>query len=130
MPRPEHAFERAGEFLDLDPRLVPGRVELVDRGREEEVDAGVLGDGHIALLVARIALEILRGIELGGVHEQAYDDRIALVASSAEKREVPFVEGSHRRDEPDRAVPQRRERVAQLRDRANLLHEVTSASAW
>src|SRR5207245_9888007 len=65
------ALEPVCEFLDLDPRLVAGRVDLVGGRDEQEVDAGVLGEAAVALLVARIRVEVGRLGELRRVDEQA-----------------------------------------------------------
>ena len=95
------AFEDAAELLDLDPGLEAGRVHLLERRREEDVDPGLLGEARVAVLVSRIAGEVLAGDELGGVDEQARDDEVVLLARGAEEGEVALVEGAHRRDEAD-----------------------------
>ena len=60
----ERAFERPRQLLDVDPGLEAGRIELVVVRREEDVDAGVLGDARVALLVARVLGEVLARREL------------------------------------------------------------------
>ncbi len=50
---PVLAFEDAAELLDLDPGLEARRVDLLGGGGEEDVDAFLLGEARVALLVAR-----------------------------------------------------------------------------
>ena len=70
----------------IDPRRETVRVELRDGRNEEEVDAGRLCDPTVALVVARVGAEIGRVAELRRVDEDRRDDRVALLACSAEKR--------------------------------------------
>jgi hypothetical protein len=100
---PVLALEDASELLDLDPGLEAGRVHLLEGRREEDVDAVLLREARVAVLVPRITGEVLAGDELGGVDEQARNDLVVLLACGAEEGEVAFVEGAHRGDEPDRA---------------------------
>ena len=49
------AAEDLGQAPDLDAGREARRVDLLDRGRVDEVDALLLGEGEVALLVAGIA---------------------------------------------------------------------------
>jgi hypothetical protein len=102
----ELAFETPAELTHVDPRCVALRVHLVEGGGEQDVDAGLLGEPRVALLVARVAVEVLGGPELRRVHEQARDNDVVLFAGGGEQRQVPGVERTHRRDETSpRACP-------------------------
>ena len=94
----------------------PSRVDLLDRGRVDEVDAGLGGEPRVALLVARVAVEVLAVAELGRVDEEAHDDDVALLAGGAQQREMALVQEAHRRHQPDRAAlgAGGRQRSAQL----------------
>src|SRR5262249_49166638 len=121
-------LERLRELLDVDPGLEPRRIEVVRAGREEEVDSCVLRDSRVGLLVPWIARVVLALGELGPVHEEARDDEVVLGARRFEERDVPGVQRTHRRNEPDVVVG--RARSAQLGDRADDPHVlVASASA-
>ncbi len=120
------AFEAAPELADVDPGLVARRIHLLWRRREQEVDAGLLGERHVALLVARVAVEILSRAELGRIDEQARDDRVRFGSSRGEEREMPFVEGAHGRDEAD--LGEGLEGFANLGDRPDDLHGTGSAA--
>ena len=75
------AFEGLGErAADVhDGREALG-VHLVCAGREHDVHAGVREQVEVALLVARVALEVLAGAELRGVDEDGGGDRGAALA--------------------------------------------------
>src|SRR5439155_24593118 len=119
-------FEHAAESFDVDPRLVAPRIQLFGARDEQDVDAGVLRDACVALLIARVAGEVLVRSELGGIDEDARDDGVAFTTRRLQQRDVPRVQRAHRRDEADDAVAAD---AAQLHDRAHGLHAfVTSAS--
>ena len=98
------AAEDLGQPLDLDRGREPLGIDLLDGGRVDEVDAGLAGEGEVAGLVARVAVEVLAGPELGRVDEQAHDDDVALGAGGAQEREVAVVQVAHRRHQADRAT--------------------------
>ncbi len=116
------SFEDRAELGDVDPGLEAGRVHLLRGGREDDVDARLLGELEVARLVSRVAAEINGSRELGRVHEEAHDDGVALGARGGEQREVAGMQRAHRGDEADGAVAARRERGAHLRDRPGDLH--------
>ena len=119
------ALEPAGDVFDLDPGLEARRIDLVDVGREHDVHAGGLRELEVALLVARIRVEIGLLVELARVDEQGDDDDLVLRARRTDQREMPVVKRTHRRNEPDPGdVPQL---CAQLVDGVDGLH-VASAS--
>ena len=99
------AFEDRSELEHVDPGLVAGRVHLADRRREDDVDPGLARELEIPRLVARVAVQVGRLAELGGIDEEAHHDRVAVVARGAEQCEMALVERAHRRHEPDRPVP-------------------------
>ena len=98
------AFECPSELLDLDPRLEPGRVELLGGGCKEDVDARCFRELGVVPLVAWVGDEVLVRIELGRIDEEAGDDDVVLGAGRAEEREVALVEGAHRGYEADASV--------------------------
>ena len=108
----------APQLGDLDPGLVARRVHLLDRWREQEVDACVGEEAGVSCLVTRVTGEVCGLAELSRVHEQAGDDEIALTRG-AQQREMALVERAHGRNEPDpRRAAGRLEGRAHLRDRA------------
>ena len=76
----------AARVADVDPGVEALGIHLLGRGREHEVDPGLLGERGVALFVARIAREVLGRAELRGVDEQRHDDRVALSTRGAKKR--------------------------------------------
>ena len=124
----EASFEDRAELGDVDPGLEAGRVHLLRRGREDDVDARLLGELEVTRLVAGVAAEIHGRRELGGVHEEAHDGGVALGARGGEQREVAGVQRAHRGDEADGAGAARRERGAHVRDRPGDLHRSLQTS--
>ena len=113
------ALEPDRSALGLDPGREPGRIELLGRRREEEVDTRGLGRALVGGEVARVGGEVARVAELRRVDEEARDDDVALGARGREERAVAVVERAHRRHEADRrARSQRAECMPQLCDRA------------
>src|SRR5206468_7035690 len=92
------------------------------------VHAGVPRDARIMFFVAGIAREVVPGLELRLVDEEAHHDAVALGARGLEQRHVAGVQRAHRRHETDRSLG--REGGLQLGDSADGLHGlVASASA-
>ncbi len=127
--RAEAALEDRAQLRDVDPGLEPGRIHLVLRRREDDVDPGRARELEIPLLVAGIVGEVGIVAELRRVHEQAHHEDVVLGAGRAQEGEVPFVQGAHRRHESDGAPRGRRERRAGLGDRADDVHAGTSAGS-
>ncbi|HEX5661899.1 MAG TPA: hypothetical protein VFX93_00225, partial [Xanthomonadaceae bacterium] len=71
------ALEHVREALDAHRRREAGRVDLLDRGREQDVDAERLGLGGIALHRARVGGQVARLVELRRVDEQGHDHLVA-----------------------------------------------------
>ena len=93
------------------------------------VDAPAGGERGVALLVARIAIEILERAELRWVDEDAGHDDVALLACAADQRLVSRVQRPHRRHEPDpRARATRLERRSELEDRPADDHRAATAA--
>jgi hypothetical protein len=112
--------------LDLDPRREACRIDLGHGRNEEKVDTRLFGETRVALLVPRIAREVVVCPELGRVDEERYDYDLAFGASCTEQRQMSVVERSHRRNETDTDAEV--ERCAELADGAHGLHfAVTSA---
>ena len=76
-------FEHLGEAADRDRRVEAVGIDLLDRRREQEVHALGLGELGVALLVARVRVEVLAGAELGGVHEQRDHDDVVPPRAAA-----------------------------------------------
>src|SRR5262249_14759589 len=108
--------------IDVDPRAETVWIHLVRRRDEQHVDALLPSDACVAFLVARVTTEIVVGTELRAVHEERYDDDVALATRRAHQRPVSFVEGTHRRDKPATAG----RKLSQLSD--DLHFAVASAS--
>ena len=121
--RPVLALKACRNPSGIDPGGKAKWIELLHRGRKENVDSRGRGDLCVAPAGARVAVEIGRVGELGRVHKDRRDDRLALLASRVEESDVALVERAHRRREADRApAAERLESVAQLGDRVQRLH--------
>ena len=106
MVGPELALEAVSELAHVDPGGIALRVHLLGGRREQDVDARLLCEPRVALLVARISAEVLGRAELRRVDEEARDDDVVLLAGGGEQREMPGVERPHRRNETcPRACP-------------------------
>src|SRR5690606_29742266 len=92
---PGAAAQSQLQLLHLDPGLKAGRIELLGRGGEDERDADGLALRHVALLVARVARQILVRTELGRVDEDARRADVGAAQPLAHEREVAFVEVAH-----------------------------------
>ena len=87
-------------------------------GREDDRGAPVRDQPHVPLEVARIAVEILVRPELRRVDEHGHDHDVGALPRQVDEREVPLVEGAHRRDERDPPTrPQPRDRASAFLDR-------------
>src|SRR6266511_68692 len=118
VPGARSAF-RSGLF-DVDPGCVPLRVHLLDGRREQKVDACRFRQLCVMRLVARVARQVFVRAELDRVDEQGHHHGLALVARSAEQGEMPVVECTHRRHEPD--APATGKLLAHLSDLPQGLH--------
>src|SRR5262249_20770393 len=126
MAGPMLAFEPPAELRDLDPGLKSAGVELLPRGDEEDVHTRFFSQPRVALLVARVGRDVLVRGKLGRIDEEACNDPVVVLPRRAEERQVPLVEGPHRRDQADLSSVGLR---AEVRDRADDLHAwVASAS--
>src|SRR5207249_7622064 len=68
---------------------------------EETIDATFAGELPVALQVARVLRQVFCGAELEGVHEDAHDHAVGALLRPIDEPQVPFVQESHRRHEPD-----------------------------
>ena len=127
MPGAGVALQPGRGLLDLDPRLEAGGVHLLERRREEEVDARSGREARVARLVPRVRPEIGLVVELGRVDEERRDDRVVLGTGGPEEREMTVVEGAHRRHEADAAAAG--ERRTHLVDRADRPHVASTTVA-
>jgi len=64
----------------------------------------VAGQGEIGPEIARIAREIVRIVELGGIDKHAQHDDVVFLAGAIEQGEVAFMQGAHRGNEPHAAA--------------------------
>src|SRR4029078_11008797 len=85
-----------------DERVEARRVDLVDRRREDEVEALVLADREVAGLVAGVLLEVGRLVELARVDEDRRDPRRVVGPGPLHQRAVAVVDPAHRRHQADR----------------------------
>jgi hypothetical protein len=120
---PEPPFEDRAELGDVDPGLEAGRVHLIGARCEDDVDAFLLRELEVALLVARVAGEVAALGELSRVDEQAHDDGLVLGPRGPEEREVAAVQRTHGRHEPDRPGARRLENRPDVLDRPRDVHE-------
>src|SRR5256886_8467131 len=105
LPRAGCALERVGH----GPRVHPHqRLRGVHRRRvryKETIYAALGGESAIALQVAGVLRQILRGAELERVHEDAQHHAVGPLFRPIHELQVSFVEESHRRYEPKAAAP-------------------------
>src|SRR5205085_10178647 len=73
--------------------------------------------------------EVVAGVELRGVDEEAHDDEVVLVARGAEQRDVAAVVGAHRRHEADLAFTRGGERGAELAGGADEPHRAVASAS-
>jgi hypothetical protein len=114
------AAEAVGQRRNRDPGGKAVRIDLLDRRREQEVDTQGVELADVAGLVARIAGQIVRLVELFGIHEDRRDHPVALAARPAHQLQVPLVQRAHGRHDADAlagAAPAG-DRPAQLGDAA------------
>ena len=105
---PVGALERLGHPGHRHGRGEAGRVDLLDRRREQVVDARPRRRARRRARWSRGYASRSRGVvELRRVHEQRHDDHIAVSASAAHQRQVALVEGAHRRNQSDRRPARR-----------------------
>jgi hypothetical protein len=98
---PAVALEAGRRALDPHSRRGAGRVDGGDLGQEDEIAAGRGEARRIALLVARIALEVGRVVELRRVDENRDDDARSVLPRQLDQRQVAVVERAHGRHEAD-----------------------------
>jgi hypothetical protein len=106
------SFEGLGQTAHVHRRPEAGRVDLVQRRREEHVGAGVGGQRGIAVLVARVGGQVAGGVELRGVDEERHDDHVAGAARLADEAQMALVQRAHGRHQADDLL--RAPRLAQL----------------
>src|SRR5256885_14342354 len=91
------------------PRVHPHqRLRGIHRRRvryKETIHAALGGESAIALQVARVLRQILRGAELERVHEDAQHHAIGSLFRPIHELQVAFVQESHRRYEPNATTP-------------------------
>ena len=82
------ALERFGEASDRHSGGKAAGVDLIDRGREQMIDADLGREVRVALSVAGVDGQIGRIVERGGVHEQRHHDHVAPFARSPQGSRV------------------------------------------
>jgi hypothetical protein len=128
VPWPERPLEGTAELLHLDPGLEAGRVQLVRAGRKQDVDSGLASEARVSRFVTGVARQVLVARELSGIHEQAHDHEVRLLAGRAEEGEVAIVERPHGGNESDRVAGNLRKRAMQLGDRSNRPHGAVASA--
>jgi hypothetical protein len=120
----QHPGERVGH---LDGGGEALGIHLVGVGCPEQVDALECSQLRVAVLVARIGVEVLAGPELGRVDEEAHHDDVAVVTRLPHQGQMALVEVAHGGDQPDPLALAARlgESLAQLRLAADDLHART-----
>ena len=123
------ALERLGQAAHVDRRREARRIDLVERGREEQVGAGLGRQRGVALLVARVGGQVAGLVELRGVDEERDDDDVARRARVADEAQMALVQRAHRRHEADDALlaPRRAQLGAQLGDGPHGPHAAATA---
>ena len=84
-------------------KAVAVRIEFRHAWREDIVRAEAFEKGQIVLQCARISIEILRVVELRGIHEDAGHDDFILAAATLDQRGMPPMERTHSGNEADAA---------------------------
>ena len=119
--------EDVGEAADRDRGVEAGRIDLLDRGSEQDVHPELGGERGVALLVPGVGAEVLSRPELRRVHEERDDHGGAVLAGATHQRQVTLVEGAHRRRQADQAAAAHGpEDGAKVADRPHRLHATAS----
>ena len=85
----------------MDPRRVPGRVQLIHRRRENKVDARRGRDARVVRLIARVFGQVLGVAELARVDEDAGDHNVGCAPRRVEQGHMAGVQRPHGRDKSD-----------------------------
>ncbi len=119
--RPGNTFQSLRQPRDLDPRCEIVRVNLVHLGSIHRVRLHAQKLVPVALLVAGVAVIVLVGGELRGVHEDGDDDAVCVPLRELDEREMPVMKAAHGRDErhPLPAAAPLLHRLAQLACKSN-----------
>ncbi len=131
MAGPGASLEHLPQGPGVDPGVEAGWVELLgDRG-EQQVDAGLLRHRQVGGLVARVAGEVVGGVELGRVDEEGHHHHVAGVARGIQQRPMPGVEGAHGRHQADALAAATRlaEVLAGLGNRSNDPHDAVASTS-
>jgi hypothetical protein len=81
--------------------LETGGIDLGHLGNEEDGGTRLQAQALIPFQVPRVVGKIFFGTELGGVHENGYDSRVAPGGALPDEGPVALVQEAHGRDEAD-----------------------------
>ena len=101
VPRTVRALQRLRDALHLYEGRVALGVDLLHGRDEDDVDAFLLEQRQVSLLVTWVALQVLARAELGGVDEDADHHMVVQPAGGSHQREVAFVQVAHSGHEAD-----------------------------
>ena len=99
MARAKRSLQRRGGLPRLHETLESIRIHLARAGRKHGIHHEGLKQRHVRFQIARVAVEVLGGAELGRVDKNGDDDHIALAFGLADQTQVTVVQTSHRRDQ-------------------------------
>ncbi len=104
MAGPNRSFEDPGQALYFDVRSKTGWIHCVSIRIEDDTRPRISADLQIQFPRPGVSLEVFAGSELGWVHENADNDKIAFGPGSFDQADVTCVKGTHCRNETDRVA--------------------------
>ena len=98
----EPAAEVLRKNLEIHERALPARIHLCDPGCEDEIGAAGFRKADVARERARVALIVVRAVELDRVDEDAHHNRATLGTRSLDQAAVAGMERAHGGHQADR----------------------------
>ncbi len=92
--------------VDRHPGGIARRIHRVVVRGEDDIGAGLLCQGQVAIEVSRVSGQIGGFTELEAVHVEAHQHHIAALPGSLDQGQMPFVEEAHGGHEADAAGPE------------------------
>ena len=101
VPGAELAAQMLREHLDIHIGALAAGIHLGDFGGEDEIGAARFRECGVGRERSRVALVIVRAVELDRVDEDAHGDGAALAARDFDQAAVAGVKCAHGRDQAD-----------------------------
>src|SRR5439155_25419951 len=101
---PRNAFVQFRQGSGVNPRLEPFGVNLRLIRNKHGGNREASQELEVTPQIPWVTAEVFAGAELAGVHENGYDDGIALLAGASHQAQMSIVQRTHGRDKPKRAA--------------------------